>query len=51
MDKASILQWINDHKREYCEMSNKIWDFAELQYVEVQSSQIQMDYLSSRGFL
>ena len=50
MDKASILKWIDDHRYEYCNMSDKIWDFAELQYAEVQSSKLQMDYLSSLGF-
>lgn len=50
MDMRELICWLNRQRAEYCRMSDRIWELAELQYREEQSAQIQMEYLARRGF-
>jgi len=46
----SVIKFINDNKKEYIGVSNKIWEYAELSQKEVKSAKLQMDVLSAKGF-
>jgi aminobenzoyl-glutamate utilization protein B len=45
-----VLKWIDDHKDEYIEISDKIWEYAELGLVEFKSAQLHVKTLKRHGF-
>ena len=50
MTIENLAEWLEARKKVYCEMSDQIWEYAELQYRETQSSEIQKKYLKKAGF-
>ncbi len=46
----SVIKFINENKKEYIKISDKIWQYAELSQKEVRSARLQMDALSAKGF-
>ncbi|MCE5207970.1 MAG: amidohydrolase [Chloroflexi bacterium] len=48
--KQDILTWLENHQPDYTEMSDHIWEYAELPWHEFKSSKLQADYLASKGF-
>jgi aminobenzoyl-glutamate utilization protein B len=45
-----VLKWIDEHKDEFIEISNKIWEYAELGLVEFKSAQLHCKTLKKYGF-
>jgi aminobenzoyl-glutamate utilization protein B len=50
MDKLTIIDWLEDNRSAYTDISDKIWEYAELPWHEFKSSKLQADYLESKGF-
>jgi len=50
MLKSKVLNFLTQNQNTYFDISDQIWDFAELAYQEERSAQLQADYLESRGF-
>lgn len=48
--REEIGALIDGRKRDYTDMSDMIWGFAEPRFQEYESSKTQQEYLSSRGF-
>lgn len=48
--KEAGLSWLNAHKQELIDLSQKIWEFAELGLEEHRSAKLLMDFLSAQGF-
>ena len=49
-EKGFISSWIDENKNRIIEISDKIWEFAELGLVEFKSSKILADELERHGF-
>ena len=43
--------FLEEHKKEYEEISDQIWEFAEPRFQEYQSSALQQEYLKKQGFV
>ena len=50
VDKEYAFNWIENNKQLIVEMSDKIWDFAELGLIEFKSSALLADELEKHGF-
>jgi len=50
VDKKVAFGWIEDNKKRLIEISDKIWEFAELGLVEFKSSALLADELEKNGF-
>ena len=50
MLQKQVLKLLDENSPTYYAISDKIWDFAELSFEEIHSSQLQADYLKSHGF-
>jgi aminobenzoyl-glutamate utilization protein B len=50
VDKEYAFNWIENNKELIVEMSDKIWDFAELGLIEFKSSALLADELEKQGF-
>jgi aminobenzoyl-glutamate utilization protein B len=48
--KESALAWISNNSKRLIEISNKIWEFAELGLIEFKSSALLADELKKHGF-
>jgi aminobenzoyl-glutamate utilization protein B len=48
--KESAVAWILSNERQLIEISDKIWEFAELGLIEVKSSALLADELEKHGF-
>jgi len=48
--KEAGLFWVNDHRRELIELSQKIWEFPELGLEEHRSSKLLMGFLAKQRF-
>ena len=48
--KEDILTWFDENSQRFKDISKQIWDMAELQFQEVQSSALLMDTLRQDGF-
>ena len=48
--KRSAVQWIEDNKERLIEVSDVIWGYAELGFVEFRSSKLLADELDDHGF-
>ena len=45
-----LARLVEKRQDEMCEMSDKIWEYAESRFVEFKSAKLQKDYLASLGF-
>jgi len=50
MSKEIALKWISEHESRIVEVSNKIWEFAELGLQEFKSSSLLSNELEAAGF-
>ncbi len=50
MDKHRIDEFIDEKRSEFIDMSNKIWDYAEMRFIEHQSAELLAAYLEAEGF-
>ncbi len=50
MMKDKAWSWIDENKEEFIEVSDKVWEYAELGLVEHKSAQIHVDTLRKHGF-
>jgi len=50
VDKGYAFDWIENNKELIIEMSDRIWDFAELGLIEFKSSALLADELEKNGF-
>lgn len=48
--KKTGLTWIEGHQKELIELSQKVWEFAELGLEERRSSKLIIDFLSTKNF-
>lgn len=45
-----IISWFEENQKQFIDMSDKIWELAELPWREYQSSKLQADFLEKGGF-
>ena len=50
MDKKQAQAYIDSHKSELWEVSDKVWYAAELAFNEKKSVRAEVEYLKSQGF-
>jgi len=50
MLKDKAWKWIDEHKEEFIEVADKVWQYAELGLVESKSSKLIADKLREHGF-
>lgn len=50
MESQMIRKWIENHKAGFEEISDQIWEFAEIRYREVQSADLLCRVLRGHGF-
>jgi aminobenzoyl-glutamate utilization protein B len=50
MSKQTALKWIDEHREEFIEVSDKVWEYAELGLVEHKSAKLHVDTLRKHGF-
>lgn len=50
MIREELTEILERDKMDFEEMSDKVWDFAELCFKEIKSSEYQADYMRKRGF-
>ena len=50
VDKKHAFEWIEKNKELIIEISDKVWDFAELGLIESKSSALLADELAEHGF-
>ena len=48
--KKIAIKWIEENKERLIEISDAIWDYAELGFVEFKSSKLLADELEKHGF-
>ena len=48
--KQLAIKWVNENKEKLREISDKIWSYAELGYVEFKSSKLLADELEKYDF-
>ena len=46
----NLTQWIEMHQKDFTDLSDRVWEFAEVGYKEVQSSQLLIHFLEQAGF-
>jgi len=44
------LKWIDEHREEFIEVSDKVWEYAELGLVEHKSAKLHVETLRKHGF-
>ncbi|MCW4050476.1 MAG: amidohydrolase [Candidatus Bathyarchaeota archaeon] len=50
MSKDKIWSWIEEHKQEFIDIADKVWNYAELGLVEEKSSKLIAENLKEHGF-
>ena len=50
MLKDKAWKWLDDHKDEFIEVADKVWQYAELGLVETKSSKLIAEKLRENGF-
>ena len=50
MSKEQLFQIIEENKKDFEEISDAVWEYAELCFEEVKSSKLQMEYMEKQGF-
>jgi aminobenzoyl-glutamate utilization protein B len=48
--KQEVLQWLEDNKSMFIEMSDELWENPELPWREFKASRLQADFLEKEGF-
>lgn len=48
--KQAVIDWIEDHRQEYIDMAQAIWEHPELALHEFFAAKLQADYLEAQGF-
>jgi metal-dependent amidase/aminoacylase/carboxypeptidase family protein len=48
MLKEKVWNWIEEHRHEFIDISDKVWKYAELGLVEAMSSKLIADKLKER---
>ena len=48
--KTDVIQWIEDHRQEFIELSDYIWENPEVAWQEFKASKAQADFMEARGF-
>jgi aminobenzoyl-glutamate utilization protein B len=48
--KEVAWKWIDEHKDEFIELSDKVWELAELGLVEFESAKLHVEMLRKHGF-
>ncbi|MBC8498649.1 amidohydrolase, partial [Candidatus Bathyarchaeota archaeon] len=48
--KRSAVEWVESHRERLIEVSDVIWGYAELGFVEFKSSKLLADELEAHGF-
>ncbi len=48
--KKKACKWIDENREEFTEVSDKVWEYAELGLVEHKSAQLHVDTLRGHGF-
>ncbi|MBI9047072.1 MAG: amidohydrolase [Anaerolineaceae bacterium] len=48
--KQDIINWLDENKKNFTDISDQIWEFAEIAYKEFKSSKLQADFLEEQGF-
>ena len=48
--KKELIQWIEDNKQDFIEISDEIWENPEIALKEFYSSKLQAEYLEKQGF-
>lgn len=48
--KSAVFQSIDQNASAFEQMSDKIWEYAEIKFEEVRSAQLQIDFLKENGF-
>ncbi len=46
-----LAEWIETNRKTFTDLSDSVWGFAEIGYLEVQSSQLLIKTLEERGFI
>ena len=49
-DKEHIIPWLDEHKKQFLDLSDRIWAKPEINWQETFASGLLSDYLSSQGF-
>ena len=47
---TDIIQWIDANQQRYIDISDKIWEYAEIRFEEVKSAKLQIEVLEEEGF-
>jgi aminobenzoyl-glutamate utilization protein B len=50
MLKEKAWRWIDEHRDEFIEMSDRVWEYAELGLVEFKSAELHAETLERHGF-
>jgi aminobenzoyl-glutamate utilization protein B len=50
MLKDKAWKWIDDHRDEFIEVSDRVWEYAELGLVEFKSAELHAETLEGHGF-
>jgi aminobenzoyl-glutamate utilization protein B len=50
MSKEEAWKWIDEHREEFIEVSDKVWEYAELGFVEHKSAKLHVETLRKHGF-
>ncbi len=50
VNSEEIIQWIDFNQLRFTEISDKIWEFAEIRFEEVKSAKLQIKVLEEEGF-
>ncbi len=50
VNSEEILQWIDNNQQKLINLSDKIWEFAEIRFEEVKSAKLQIEVLKEEGF-
>ncbi|MBI9043191.1 MAG: amidohydrolase [Anaerolineaceae bacterium] len=48
--KKDLIQWLEENQQPFIEMSDKIWEYAEVSWKEFKSSRLQAEFLEKEGF-
>ena len=50
LKKQDIADWLDEHELRFTRMSDEIWDYPELQFLEFKASKLQADFLAAEDF-
>ena len=49
-NSTDIIHWIDANQQRFIDISDKIWEYAEIRFEEVKSAKLQIDVLEEEGF-